>query len=65
VDILFATVKLFFSLNLSKNLINIPNLPYYCLYKVLKRGEGVKIEQYVNHPVNTFNKSSYENMKEK
>jgi hypothetical protein len=26
--------------------------------------DGIKIEQYVNYPVNKFNKSSYENMKE-
>jgi site-specific DNA-adenine methylase len=64
VDVLFTTGNLFFFINLPKNLINIPNLPSYCFYKVLKRGEGVKIEQYVNDPVNTFNKSSYENMKE-
>jgi hypothetical protein len=64
VNVLFTTGNLFFFLNLSKNLINIPNLPSYCFYKVLKRGEGVKIEQYVNDPVNTFDKSSYENLKE-
>jgi hypothetical protein len=64
VDVSFTTENLFFYLNLSKNLINIPNLPSYCFYEVLKRGEGVKIEQYVNNPVNTFNKSSHENMKE-
>jgi hypothetical protein len=56
VDVLFKTGNLFFFLNLSKKLINIPSLPSYCFYKVLKRGEGVKIEQYVNDPVNTFNK---------
>jgi hypothetical protein len=39
VDVLFTTGNLFFFLNLSKNLINIPNLPSYCFYKVLKRGE--------------------------
>jgi hypothetical protein len=64
VDALFAIGNLFFFLNLSKNLITIPNLQSYCFYKILKRGEGIKIEQYVNHPVSTFNKSSYENMKE-
>jgi hypothetical protein len=46
VDVLLTTGNVFFFLNLSKNLINIPNLPSYCLYKVLKRGEGMKIEQY-------------------
>jgi hypothetical protein len=64
VDVLFTTGNLFFFLNLSKNLINIPSFSSYCFYKVLKRGEGVKVEQYLNDPVNTFNKSSYENMKE-
>jgi hypothetical protein len=64
VDVLFTTRNLFFFLNLTKNLINIPNLPCYCFYKVLKRGEEMKIEQYVNDPVNTLNKSSYEDMKE-
>jgi hypothetical protein len=60
VDLLFTTGNLLFFLNLSKNLINIPNLPSYCFYKVFKRGEGIKIEENVNNPVNTFNKSSYE-----
>jgi hypothetical protein len=65
VDVLFATGNLFIFLNLPKKLINIIfQTPSYCFYKILKRGEGVKIEQYVNNPVNTFNKSSHENMKE-
>jgi hypothetical protein len=34
--LLFTTGNLFFFLNLSKNLINIPNLPSYYFYKVLK-----------------------------
>jgi hypothetical protein len=60
----FTTGNLFFFLYLSKNLINIPNLPSYCFYKVLKRGEGLKIKQYVNGLVNAFSKPSHENMKE-
>jgi hypothetical protein len=47
VDVLFTTGNLFFFLNLSKKLINIPNLPSYCFYKVLKGGEGAKIEIYL------------------
>jgi site-specific DNA-adenine methylase len=61
---MFTTGNLFFFLNLPKNIINIPNLPAYCFYKVLKRGEGGKIEQYLSNPVSTFNKHTYENMKD-
>jgi hypothetical protein len=35
VDVLFTTGNLFYLLDLSKNLINIPKLPSYCFYKVL------------------------------
>jgi hypothetical protein len=38
VDVMFTTGNLFFFMNLPKNIINIPNLPTYCFYKVLKRG---------------------------
>jgi hypothetical protein len=40
-DVLFTTENLFFFLTFSKNLINIPNLQSF---KVIKRGEGIKIE---------------------
>jgi hypothetical protein len=64
VDVMFTTGNLYFFLNLPKNILNIPNLPAYCFYKVLKRGEGGKIEQYLSNPVNTFNKHTYKNMKD-
>jgi hypothetical protein len=57
VDVTFTTGNLFFFLNLPNNIINIPHLPTNYFYKVVKRGEGDKIKQYLLNPVNTFNKS--------